>query len=219
MKITMFGSAKSIETQIDEYLNTVSQAAILFSQIIARYVSHGADPTFEERRSQLKSSESNGNQLARTIGMSLYTDMLIPDSRGDVLSLLQDLDYLLDLLDKIAAAIDVERPEIGDIKEGYKEDFKELAATAVESVEAAVQTARAFFKDLTAVADHGHKIGFYEAQVDELALRLKKDIFGSNLPLERKMQLRHFVDLLDDLADEAEDVGDWISIYTIKRSL
>ena len=32
------------------------------------------------------------------------------------------------------------------------------------------------------------------------------------------MHLRYFVDNLDNLADQAEDTGEWLSIYTIKRS-
>jgi uncharacterized protein Yka (UPF0111/DUF47 family) len=47
---------------------------------------------------------------------------------------------------------------------------------------------------------------------------MKKDIFGSSLPLERKLHLRDLVDTIDLLADEAENVGDRLSIYTIKRS-
>ena len=83
----------------------------------------------------------------------------------------------------------------------------------------AVAATRAFFKDLSAVDAHVHKIKFYESEVDELASRLKKDVFRTDLPLDRKMQLRYFVNMFDDLADAAEDVGDWIAIYTIKRSL
>jgi len=48
---------------------------------------------------------------------------------------------------------------------------------------------------------------------------LKRQIFDSDTALDRKMQARYFVDKIDELADEAEELGDEISIYTIKRSL
>ena len=78
---------------------------------------------------------------------------------------------------------------------------------------------RSFFRDIHAVRDHMHKVNFYESEADKIAIYLKREIFSSDFPLDRKMQLRHFVDLVDNIADEAEDATDWLAIYTIKRSL
>jgi predicted phosphate transport protein (TIGR00153 family) len=141
---------------------------------------------------------------------------LIPDSRGDVLSLLEDLDDLLDALKSTLLSVSIERPEIPD---EANPALKELISVAVKGVESTVQASRAFFTNFTAVRDHIHKIGIYEREADRLALRLKKSIFQSELPLDRKMHLRDLVDTVDLLADEAENVGDRLSIYTIKRSL
>ena len=63
-----------------------------------------------------------------------------------------------------------------------------------------------------------HKIGFYEREADKIAIRMKKNIFASQLPLDRKMHLRDLVETIEQLADEAENVGDRLSIYTIKRT-
>ena len=79
--------------------------------------------------------------------------------------------------------------------------------------------ARAFFRNIAAVRDHLGKVSFHEEECDQCATRLKRDIFGSALGLDRKMHLRYFVDKIDNLADEAEDVGDWLAIYSIKRAL
>jgi predicted phosphate transport protein (TIGR00153 family) len=219
MQLTLFGKARSIESQVDEFLNILTEAGLVFEQIIDRYITHGADESFEQKRQRMRETKQNGNKLARVIGKLLYTDMLIPDLRSDVLSLLQDLSYVLDRYDEIAASIDVERPDLSIVDEGPKGEFKEVCSLAVNSVESAVAATRAFFKDMSAVDAHVHKIGFYESEVDQLAMRLKKDLFATDLPLDRKMQLRYFIDMIDDLADDAENVGDWIAIYTIKRSL
>jgi uncharacterized protein Yka (UPF0111/DUF47 family) len=144
--------------------------------------------------------------------------MLIPDSRSDVLSLIQDLDYLLDLYERISSALDIERPEVSGLSDKLRALFAELVDNTIKCVEATVASARAFFKDIATVEDNVHKIGFYEAEVDEIAKRIKKEIFDADIPLDRKMHLRYFVDILDDLSDEAEETGEWLSIYTIKRS-
>ena len=132
------------------------------------------------------------------------------------MSLLEDINYLLGLAEDIFLAITVESPAIDD---EFKADFKLLTSAAVKTVESAVLAARAFFRNITAVRDHLGKVSFHEEEADQIAVRLKRKIFTSDQDLEKKIHKRYFVDKLDRLADEAEDVGDWLAIYSIKRSL
>jgi uncharacterized protein (UPF0335 family) len=46
---------------------------------------------------------------------------------------------------------------------------------------------------------------------------LKRAVFASDLELAHKTQLRYFVERVDELANEAEDIADYLAIYTIKR--
>jgi uncharacterized protein Yka (UPF0111/DUF47 family) len=99
-------------------------------------------------------------------------------------------------------------------------DFKELVSCVVDSVEAMVRSARAFFKDIAAVSDHMHKVSYWEKQSDKVSTRLQRNIFrNKELELSHKLQLRDFVIHIDQIADQAEDVADQLSIYVIKRSL
>jgi len=70
------------------------------------------------------------------------------------------------------------------------------------------------------VADHMHKVSFWEKQSDIISTRLQRAIFKrEDLRLSHRMQLRDFVRQVDEIADCAEDVADRLSIYVIKRSL
>jgi uncharacterized protein Yka (UPF0111/DUF47 family) len=95
----------------------------------------------------------------------------------------------------------------------------ELAETSVACVESAVLAARAFFRDIEAVRDHNSKIRFHEHQADLINTRMQRAIFGSAMALEQKTQLRYFAERIDDLSNEAEDIGDALVIYAIKRRL
>ena len=46
-----------------------------------------------------------------------------------------------------------------------------------------------------------------------------RKIFDSDLELARKWHLRHFVEMIDNIADHSEDVADRLAIYTIKRTV
>jgi hypothetical protein len=95
----------------------------------------------------------------------------------------------------------------------------ELTGTAVACVDSVVLAARAFFRDIESVRDHNSKVMFHEHEADLISTRMQRTIFGSALPLERKTQLRYFVERIDELANQAEDISDALAIYAIKRQI
>ena len=216
MRVSLFGKTKALESQIDEFLDTVSEGGMVFEQGYAAYVANGVDEQVEQKLHQIRELKTRGDELRRTIERWLYTEMLLPDSRGDVLSLLDDLGDLLREFKHYFVNMTIERPQIPDEVKG---DFRQMTAAAVSSAEFTVQAARAFFRDFQAVRDHIHKIAFYEAESDTVALRINTAIFRSDLPLAQKMHVTNTVKAVDGLADQAKDTGDRLSIYAIKRSL
>jgi predicted phosphate transport protein (TIGR00153 family) len=214
-KLALFGKTKAMEGMIDDFLDRISEGGMRFEQGIADFVDAGFTGKLPSKVEQMRELELDSNRLRRTIETNLYTEMLIPDFRADVLSLLEELNFLLGLIEDVFLAITVERPIID---EPFKADFKRLASIAVKTVESAVLAGRAFFRNIAAVRDHLGKVGFHEEECDQLSTQLKRKIFGSELGLDQKMHLRYFVDKIDNLADAAEVVGDKLAIYSIKRS-
>ena len=145
--------------------------------------------------------------------------MLIPEFRADVLSLLQGIDSLLDQFKSTCFTIYIERPQMDDLPEEFGIAFNDLVKSVVQSVEVLLSAARAFFRDIHAVRDHLHKVKFLEGEADKIAGHLLGEIFKSKLPLERKIHVRYFIDMVDNIADEAEDTADKLAIYAIRRAL
>jgi hypothetical protein len=205
-----------IEKQIDEFLDRVSEAGLLCKNGVDTYLKGNLE-VFASSLINIRETEHKGDSLRRSLEQDLYKKTLIPESRGDVMELLEDMDALLDRYTGLIWQFDIERP---DICQEFHDDFKELLNYSVESVEADVRSCRAFFKDLNAVADHIHKVSFWEKESDKVSTRLQRAIFGrTDLRLSHKMHLRFFVKQVDRIADEAEDVADRLNIYVIKRML
>ena len=205
-----------IEKQIDDFLDRVSESGLLFKHGIDDYLK-GNMPAFEEKMTHIYDTEHQGDALRRLIEEQLYIQTLIPESRGDVLELLENMDALLDRFKGALYRFDIEQPEIYP---EFHEDFRELVNCVVEAVEAMVRSAWSFFKEISAVADHMHKVSYWETESDKISTRLQRAIFKKNeLELSQKIQLRDFVMHVDKIADRAEDVSDKLSIYVIKRSL
>ncbi|MEE9127075.1 MAG: DUF47 family protein [Planctomycetota bacterium] len=216
IKLPLFGRTKSLAGKIDEFLDQISEGGMVLEQGILSYLDQGYDDSSEERLERISSFETRGDTLSRAIQQTLYTEMLIPEWRGDVLRLLFELDKLLNVEKASFKVLTIERPEIPD---EYTGDFRELTKVVANSVEHVVFAARAYFHDISALHDHVHKTCFYESEADLVMERLRSRVFRSDLPLARKMQLRDAAGVIDSIADQAEDVADSLAIYAIKRAL
>ncbi len=133
-----------------------------------------------------------------------------------MLALLEHLDNVIDSSKETLNQFDVEVP---DIPLEFAEKFIKLAETSCNAGEEIVLAARAFFKDIKSVRDHIHKVYFYEKETDRIGNQLKKDVFRTDMKLSRKIHLRYFATHVETISDDAEDVADRLSIYTIKRMI
>jgi predicted phosphate transport protein (TIGR00153 family) len=205
-----------IEKQVDEFLDRVSEAGLLCKNGMDAYLKENME-TFGMSLASIRETEHQGDKLRRTIEQELYRRTLIPESSGDVMELLEDMDALLDRFTGLIWQFEIEKPEVCS---EFHDDFRELLQYSVEAVESDVLSCRAFFKDIHAVSNHLHKVSFWEKESDKVSTRLQKAIFArGDLRLSHRMQLRFFVKQVDRIADEAEDVADRLNIYVIKRML
>ncbi|MDP6787436.1 MAG: DUF47 family protein [Rhodospirillales bacterium] len=217
MKIpTLFRRTRQLETEIDDFLDKLSETALVFKHAVRLYLAGGATEEFEDRLRYANELESGADDLRRSIEAELYAHTLIPGSRGDVLRLLEKLDGVLNLMESALWSFSIEVP---DVPAPFHPDFEALTDTAVNAVESLVLASRAFFRNIEAVTDHMHKVMFYEKEADKVGTKLKRAIFASDLPLSHKSHLRHFAEHIDNVADAAEDVADRLAIYTIKRTV
>lgn len=213
----LFGRTSILIHQIDEFFDKVSEGAMVFQEGFDIFVVRGVDESCEAKLTHLNELKKGASGVSRDIITTLYTQMLVPDARADILELMVALNRILDNLHHKFVDLTIANPEVPD---GIKSGFKELTTAVVKTVETTVQAARAYFKDINTVRDLIHKISHYETESDETAIRLKKQIFADpSLNFERKWLLRDAVNDFDQIADEAEYVGDRLSICSIKRSL
>ncbi len=215
MKLAIFRKTKELEAQIDEYCNQVDEGALGFKLGLRLYLSDDYD-VFEDKLRQVNELESRGDTLRRKIERRLYAQTLIPESRGDVLGLLENMDQILNKCEGAMWQFAIEKP---DIPNEFRTDFANLVDCVVQAIDSLVSASRAFFRDIHTVNDHLHKVLYFEKEADKVSTKLKMAIFSSELDLSRKNQLRSFVEHVDDIADTAEDVADRLAIYTIKRSI
>ena len=215
-EVRLFYRTKELELKIDQFLDRLSESALVFRGAVDAYLADGCSDEFSEKHHNVDRLESDADNLRRDIETQLYTQTLIPESRGDVLGLLENLDHIINLIESVLWSVDIERP---DVPENCNEGFHTLVSVSCDAVEAVVLASRAFFRNIEAVGDHNHKVMYFETEADKASTRLKRNIFQSDLELAHKIQLREFAEKIDDIADWSEDVADRLAIYVIKRTV
>lgn len=215
--LALVGSTQQLRSDIDSFYDLVGDATSVFRSILRSYLNpepNNAD--IEDRLKQLNSIEVKADSLRREIETYLYEKTLVPDLRGDLLKLIEEIDVLINIQQASAFNLINEQPHI---PADYWDAFLELQQVAAESAEHLIKACRAFLRDQSQVRDHVHKVLFCESEADKISTKLKRKIFSSELELAQKIHMRYYIERIDLVANHAEDIADSLIIYAIKRSM
>jgi predicted phosphate transport protein (TIGR00153 family) len=198
-------TTRFVESQIDTFLDIVSDSATTFQLAVEDYLK-GRIEQFEERLAQIREFEHRADDLRVSVERFLYERTLIPENRDEV------IDNIKDSLLQFS----IEMPQIPDELDDL---WIQTTRASVAAVEQLVFAVRSFFRDLSAVNNYIHKVYFFEREADHIGERLRRQIFGMDIELSLKSQLRFFAIHIEKISDAAQNVCDRLSIYTIKRQL
>ena len=213
---SLFGQTKQLEREIDQFVDILSEVGLIFKSIVSLYLNNGNADKFDEMVKQVSGMESKADKITKEVERALYEDTLIPDARSDVLRLLEHMDELIGMYQGNCYHFSIQKP---DFPKEFHEDLISLCDTVVNCVESLCLTVRSLFRDTKYVRANAHKVTFYEKESDKQFSFFARKIFDSKLSLDKKMHLRYFVEKIDRICDQAEDIADEIQIYTIKRSI
>ncbi len=208
-------TTKFVESQIDTFLDIVSDSAILFQLGIEDYLKERHNQ-FEERLTQIRENEKKADDLRVAIERYLYERTLIPENRGDVLAILENTDEVVDNIKDSLMQFSIEMPFIPEVLDDL---WLQTTRASVASVEQLVFAVRSFFRDFAAVNNYIHKVYFFEREADHIGEKLRRQIFSLEIDLALKSQLRFFAIHIEKISDFAQAVCDRLAIYTIKRQL
>ncbi len=211
----LFSKTRLLESKIEEFLGYASEVGLLFREGVKNYLD-GRWEEFEKRRRQVTEMEKHADDLRHEIERQLYVETLIPDSRGDVLGILEHTD---EIINKAKASLTQFSVELPDIPDDLDADYTELADFGCRAVQELVSGIRSFFRSGASVSDYTHKVAFWEKEADQVGEKLRRKIFEHDLDLSRKIHLGNFVRHIDSIADAAEDVSERLAISAIKRSI
>lgn len=212
-----FNGSKKVIKLLEDFFDTVDQGVLVFKNGVNNYL-YGNKENFHDNLMNLVRLENDADLIKKEVENLLYTRSLVPQFRGDLLKLLDDMDTILDTVKENLSQFDVEMPSI---PVELNQDFNKLTELSVSAVESLLPTVRAFFRAPDTVRDQLHRVYFFEKETDKMALAIKKKVFHemTNLNLSEKFHLRYFTLHIENVSDVAQKVADLLSIMAIKRTI
>lgn len=211
-----FGSQSRIQRELDEYLENLNAIALELRKAIGAYLDHDM-AEFSRVFALINELEHRLDRLRRSIETEIYGQRLLPDTRGDILGLLENLDKIPNRMQSTTREFKLQNPQI---PQRLRQSLIELVDLDVQIVQVLVRTVQAFLnsphnvkKDVKQLSDYEHEGDLIEQQAMALAFEDK------SLELAHKMQLQHLIERLGSICDMAEDMGDRLMISSLKRLL
>lgn len=215
--MNLFKNSKEVIELIEKFLDNVDQALLVFKEGVSNYLYKKTD-NFNENLLTVAKLESNADVIRRDIENKLYAHSLLPQVRGDIMRLLEELDVIVDLVKKNLYQFEIESP---NIPIELNQEFMKLTEISLLSAESVIPAARAYFRTPDTVKDQLHRVYFYEKETDNLAITIKRKVFKEldTLKLSEKFHLRYFTLHIEDISDTAEKIADILSVMAIKRTI
>jgi uncharacterized protein len=214
--MAIFSKSNKVIELLEKFIDSIDQGSIVFKKGVDNYL-YGNIQAFENNILTLSKLESDADLLGKDIENRLYKHSLMPQLRGDMLRLLEELDDIIDIMKTNLYQFEVEVP---NIPSELNQDLSKLTEMSVATVEALIPAARAFFRSPETVRDQLHRVYFYEAEADKLAASIKRKVFRemTDLKLSEKFHLRYFTLHIEQVSDASKKAADLLSVMAIKRT-
>ena len=204
---------KELESAIVEYLKETQRCVSSFSRAIDVCFAEGLSNRFAEMVEQTHGFESASDKRRREIENTMYGRAMIPEQRGDILGLLENLDLVANKAESVTYQIWLQNMIV---PEQYRHKIKALVQVNVESHELLCEAARYLFTDTSQVLPAVEKVVQKEKESDQIERCLIKFIFDSPGDKVEKILLKELVLEIGAISDLAESVSDRLRIIAIK---
>ncbi|MBN2445979.1 MAG: DUF47 family protein [Phycisphaerae bacterium] len=210
---------KDIEKLIHTYCDVVRECLQLFEATLCHYCDSGDRERLREHSAAIHKLESKADDVRREVELMMYEKALFPESRGDILALLEGADRVPN---QAEGAIRMILTQHVRIPEAFAPAVLSLVETSARAGYEMLDAICGLFSHAAATRNTLGKIDELESEVDRAQNRLIEQIFDTDeadLGGFGKLQLRDAVNHLARPSDRAENVADHIAVILAKRDI
>ena len=211
----LFKKQSQVEKLIYDYLDTLKSTQKSFLTALEACLINGVFcENFEYLIIQTHKFESKADDIREEVKSLMYEKALIPESRGDIMLLLDAIDTIPHLLEKVLYSLQTQKLTLPDF---IMSDTKELIKISLECCDLMNREVIALFKKNEGIRDLLTQIDSNESHCDHIERRIITKIFDAAIDPFQKLQLKELIGLIGKISDQADRVSKRINIINIKR--
>jgi predicted phosphate transport protein (TIGR00153 family) len=158
--------------------------------------------------------ESKADDIRDEVNQLMYSKALIPESREDIMGLLEMIDEIPRYFELVLNMI---RTQKIDIPELIVMDIRELIRISIESCDLMIKQVDTMLKKKEGIRALLATIDHNESHCDHIERRIIGKIFDSDLDPFQKLQLKEMIVYMGEISDQVDRVSKRINIITMKR--
>ena len=207
----------TVEKMLSRYFERCDACFQMFEKAFNVYFDTGQGAAFESAVQKAHEAESAADDMRREIELTLYGKSLLPDSRGDLLGLLESFDRLPNMAETVLYALRCQRIELpGDLAPLYKQ----LVDINLQSYYLCRRAVDALLSNPKVTLHATKEVDEKESESDRIEREILCQIFDTGeLDTGQKLLLKDLILLIGGISDRAEAVADRIGIVAIKRQI
>lgn len=207
---------KKVETQITQYNQQVAACMDVFKQALQQYCENPDRGSIKSKFDEVHKAESLADDIRQDIGVMMYSKSMFPESRGEVLGLLESMDRVPNQAEAVVHMIWNQRISIP--KELHPEILA-LVDVCCRCIDALLEAADKLFTNYTNATVAIGRVDELESEADRIEALIIGRIFTSEMESLDKILVRDLVKSIASISDKAENTGDRIRITIAKRSV
>lgn len=210
----LFKKEQQLETLISQYLENLSRTQEHFVKAMDTCLDEGLCGEFAFLIEQTHKFESKADEIRDEINYLMYSRALIPESREDIMTLIEQVEVIPRIFELVLHLIHAQKLKIPDI---IMLDVKDLIRISVESCELMIKQIDLMVKNRQGIRALMSTIDHNESHCDHIERSLMLKVFGSDMDLVHKLQLKELIIAMGEVSDQADRISKRVNILTLKR--
>jgi predicted phosphate transport protein (TIGR00153 family) len=212
----LFRKQGIVEKLLESYLDNLRKTQECFVEALKICLDENCTGDFDFMTGQTHKYESKADDIREEIKDMMYSKALLPESRGDIMGLLEAMDLIPGIYELLLHIIRTEKIVIPDF---IVEDTKELIDVSTASCDLMIQQVKILFTRNKGVRSIVATIDQNESHCDHIERRIISRIFDSNLEPFQKILLKELIVTMGDISDQVDRVSKRVNIISMKRTV
>jgi predicted phosphate transport protein (TIGR00153 family) len=210
----LFKKESQLDTLIFQYLENLTRTQEHFVKAMETCLDEGVCGQFSFLIDQTHKFESKADEIREEVNLLMYSRALIPESREDIMNLLEHMDVIPRIFELILHLIRTQKLKIPQFIEL---EVKDLIRISVESCELLIRQVELMLKNKQGIRALLATIDHNESHCDHIERSLMTKVFDSDLETCAKLQLKELIIAMGEISDQADRVSKRVNIMTLKR--